>query len=185
MPSSIVVHIHNGWIESSLVNLHPSPFTMLHFEACFTCPRHWNLTLATIALKLIDRSWFWGWWTLFCNSYQLIPLVLCFGISVTNNLLIIPPLHDHGISQDASIHFSMVLMSWTPLEVESLPGLAFFATMPCTSFKCLVNNHLAQYANANFTLPFRPNFCPFFVLPSQIKWTRGCRWLKSLVSFKL
>jgi hypothetical protein len=24
--------------------------------------------------------------------------------------------------------------------------LAFAATKPCTSFKCLVNNHLAQYA---------------------------------------
>jgi hypothetical protein len=23
--------------------------------------------------------------------------------------------------------------------------LAFFATKPCTSFKCLINNHLAQY----------------------------------------
>ncbi len=32
------------------------------------------------------------------------------------------------------------------LEVEGLPGLAFFATKPCTFFKCLVNNHLAQYA---------------------------------------
>ncbi len=32
------------------------------------------------------------------------------------------------------------------LEVENLLGLAFFATKPCTSFKCLVNNHLAQYA---------------------------------------
>jgi hypothetical protein len=31
-----------------------------------------------------------------------------------------------------------------PIEVERLPGLAFFATKPCTSFKCLVSNHLAQ-----------------------------------------
>jgi hypothetical protein len=34
---------------------------------------------------------------------------------------------------------------WGPLiKVEGLPGLAFFAIKPCTSFKCLVNNHLAQ-----------------------------------------
>jgi len=33
-----------------------------------------------------------------------------------------------------------------PLKVESLQGLAFSTTKPCTSFKCLVNNHLAQYA---------------------------------------
>jgi hypothetical protein len=30
-------------------------------------------------------------------------------------------------------------------EVEGFPGLAFFVIKPCTSFKCLVNNHLAQY----------------------------------------
>ncbi len=32
------------------------------------------------------------------------------------------------------------------LEVEGILGLTFFATKPYTSFKCLVNNHLAQYA---------------------------------------
>jgi hypothetical protein len=32
------------------------------------------------------------------------------------------------------------------IEVKGLPGLAFYATKPCTSFKWLVNNHLAQYA---------------------------------------
>jgi len=43
----------------------------------------------------------------------IIPFVLGFGTNVTSNLLIIMPLHDHGISQDASVHFSMVLMSRT------------------------------------------------------------------------
>jgi hypothetical protein len=43
------------------------------------------------------------------------------------------------------------ILAWSwcrrpPVEVEGLPGLAFYATKPCTSFKCLVNNHLAQYA---------------------------------------
>jgi hypothetical protein len=43
------------------------------------------------------------------------------------------------------------ILAWSwcqgpPLKVEGLPCLAFFATKPCTSFKCLVNNHLAQYA---------------------------------------
>ncbi len=28
-------------------------------------------------------------------------------------------------------------------EIEGLPGLDFSTTKPCTSFKCLVNNHLA------------------------------------------
>jgi hypothetical protein len=30
----------NEWIESSLVNLHPSPRVMLHLEACFPRPEH-------------------------------------------------------------------------------------------------------------------------------------------------
>jgi hypothetical protein len=43
------------------------------------------------------------------------------------------------------------ILTWSwcrgfPLEVEGLPTLAFSATKPCTSFKCLVNNHLAQCA---------------------------------------
>ncbi len=40
IPSSIVVHMQNGWIESSLVNFHPFPFVMLHLEARFPHPRH-------------------------------------------------------------------------------------------------------------------------------------------------
>ncbi len=43
----------------------------------------------------------------------------------------------------------ILVWSWCwglPIEVEGLLGLAFSATKPCTSFKCLVNNHLAQYA---------------------------------------
>jgi hypothetical protein len=40
----------------------------------------------------------WEWWTLFCNSYQVIPLALYFGTSTTSNFLIISPLHSHGIS---------------------------------------------------------------------------------------
>jgi hypothetical protein len=45
-----------------------------------------------------------------------------FGTSTTNNLLIILLLHVHDISQDVSIHFSMVLRSrtsfrnWKPLQ---------------------------------------------------------------------
>ncbi len=47
-------------------------------------------------------------------------------------------------------------------EVESLPGLAFSATKPCTSFKCLVNNHLAQYATMQ-VLTLHLHFDPTFV----------------------
>ncbi len=72
--------------------------------------------------------------------------MLCFGMSAINSLLIILHVQDHGISQDASIHFSMVLMSMTFSKVEGFLGLTFFTTQPCTSFKCLVNNHLAKYA---------------------------------------
>jgi hypothetical protein len=49
----IIVHIHNGWIEFSLVNLHPFPSIMLHLETHFPLPRHSNPTLAIVVLKLI------------------------------------------------------------------------------------------------------------------------------------
>jgi len=48
------------------------------------------------------------------------------------------------------------------MEVEGLPGLAFSATKSCASFKCLVNNHLAQYTIMQMpTLHF--HFDPTFV----------------------
>jgi hypothetical protein len=43
---------------------------------------------------------------------------------------------------------------------------------------------MCNNVSANFTFSVQPNLRPFFVLPSQIRWTRGCRWLKSLVGFK-
>jgi hypothetical protein len=47
-------------------------------------------------------------------------------------------------------------------KVEGLPSLAFFTTKPCTSFKCLVNNYLAQYVIMQvLTLHF--HFDPTFV----------------------
>jgi hypothetical protein len=43
----------------------------------------------------------------------IIPFVLGFGTNVTSNILIIMPMPYHGISQDANVHFNMVLMSTT------------------------------------------------------------------------
>jgi hypothetical protein len=47
MPFSIVVHTHNRWIKSSLVNIHLFPSMMLHLEAHFpnlhaSKPNTWN-----------------------------------------------------------------------------------------------------------------------------------------------
>ncbi len=59
------------------------------------------------------------------------------------------------------------ILAWSwcwrpPVEVECLPSLAFFATKRCTSFKCFVNNHLAQYVIMQVpTLHF--HFDPTFV----------------------
>ncbi len=76
---------------------------------------------------------------------------------------------------------------WGPFsKIESLLGLAFSMTKPCTSFKCLVNNHLTQYVTMQVPtlhFHFNPTFI-HYVFPNHIKWTRGCQWLKSLVSFK-
>ncbi len=52
------------------------------------------------------------------------------------------------------------ILAWSwcrgpPATVEGLLGLDFFATKPCTSFKCLVNSHFAQYATVQLpTLQF-------------------------------
>ncbi len=135
----------NGWIESCLANFHLSPFVMLHLKTLFPCLGHWDPTPTTVALKLIWSKLVLGMVDIICNNYQLISFALGFGMNIISSLLIIPPLHNHGISQNANIHFSMVLMSRTFSKVESLPSLAFSTTKPCTSFKCLVNNHLAQY----------------------------------------
>ncbi len=40
----------------------------------------------------------WEWWTLFCNNYQLIPLVLCCDMNTINSLLIFSHVQDCGIS---------------------------------------------------------------------------------------
>jgi len=73
------------------------------------------------------------------------------------------------------------------LKVKGLQGLAFSTTKPCTFFKCLVDKQfgiICNNENANFTIPFRPKLHPFFVLLNQIRWTKGCQWLRNLVSFK-
>jgi len=99
---------------------------------------------------------------LFCNNYQLISFMLGFGINMTNNLLIILPLHNHVISQDVNVHVSMVLMLKIFLDSEGLPCLTLFATKPYTFFKCLVNNHLTHYAIMQIpTLHF--HFNPTFI----------------------
>ncbi len=85
----------------------------------------------------------------------MIPLAFCFGTNTSINFLIISPFHNHCISQNASVHLGMVLMSRTSCSSWGLLGLDFFATKSCTSFKCLVNSHFAQYATVQLpTLHF-------------------------------
>jgi hypothetical protein len=50
------------------------------------------------------------------DNYKFIPLTLGFSMNATNKLLIISPLHGHGISQDANVHFGIVLMSKTSFK---------------------------------------------------------------------
>ncbi len=60
----------------------------------------------------------------------------------------------------------MQILAWSwcwrpPSKVENFLGLAFFATKPCTSFKCLVKNHLTQYATMQMPIlhfHFNPTF---------------------------
>jgi hypothetical protein len=77
---------------------------------------------------------------------------------------------------------------WGPFsEVERPPRFGLFCHQTMGFLQMLSQQPfgtICNNASANFTLPFQPNLHPFFVLPSQIKWTRGCRWLVNLVDFK-
>ncbi len=203
MPFSIVVHIHNEWIESSLVNFHPSPSVMLHLEARFQGPKHWDPTLAIVVLKLIWPTLILGMvdivlqWVdriISCKSSSFSIRDVASRSTLPRPQTLKPNTYNsyskanltntnfgnggHCFVRVTSLsHFCCVLararlttfwsfrlyttmafpkirtfiLAWSwcwgsPIEVESLLGLAFFATKPCTSFKCLVNNHLAQYA---------------------------------------
>jgi hypothetical protein len=167
MPSSIVMHIHNGWIKSSLVNLHPSPFIMLHLKACFPCPRHWDPTLATIVLKLVWPKLVLGMVDIVLEQLLAYPTHVMLCMSAISNILIIPPLRHHGISQDVIIHFSMVSIlrmsfrSWSPPRFhlfyhQTMHLLQMLGQQP---FGTICNN-----VSANFTFPFWPNLHLFFVL---------------------
>jgi hypothetical protein len=71
-------------------------------------------------------------------------------------------MYSHGISQDATFILAWFLCQGPFSKLEGLPSLAFFATKSCTSLKCLVNNHLAQYVKMQVpTLDF--HFDPTFV----------------------
>jgi hypothetical protein len=61
----------------------------------------------------------------------------------------------------------LFILAWSwcqgpPVKVEGLSGLDFSATKLCTSFKCLVNNHLAQYATVQVPI-LHFHFDPTFV----------------------
>ncbi len=84
--------------------------------------------------------------------------------------------------------FSMVLMLKTSFKSWRLPRFGLFCHQAMHLFQMLGQqpfNTICDNASGNFTLPFQPNFHPFFVFLSHIRWTRGCRWLRGLVSFML
>ncbi len=60
-------------------------------------------------------------------------------------------------------------------QVEGLRGLAFSGTNPCTSFKCLVNNRLAQYVIMQMPTPHF-HFDPTFVQPLSFRAKLGGQW---------
>jgi len=138
---------HNGWIESSLVNLHPSPSVMLHFETHCPHPKHWGPTLSTIALKLI-----WPNLILGIGGHCFATATRFFHWRCALARVRLATFWSFRLC--TTIAFPKMwafILAWSwcrgpPTAIEGLPGLAFSATKPCTSFKCLVNNHLAQYA---------------------------------------
>ncbi len=126
IPSSIVMHMQNKWIESSLINLHPFPFVMLDFEACFPCPKHYDPTHALVTLKLIWPKLVLAMVDIVLQQLPFYPTCVGFSTNVINNLLIISLLHDHGVSQATNVYFSMVLMSRTSFRSWNPPRFGFF-----------------------------------------------------------
>jgi hypothetical protein len=135
---------------------------MLHFEAHFPHLRHWYPTPSIVILKLI-------WLTLVLGMVDIIlqklpnhhPCCVLARVRLTTFW---------SFRLYTAVAFSKIracILAWSwcwgPfIEVEGLLGLAFFPTKPCTSFKCLINNHLAQYATMQVpTLHF--HFDPTFV----------------------
>jgi hypothetical protein len=61
-------------------------------------------------------------------------------------------------------------------EIVGFPSLAFFCHQTMHLLKMFGQQQFGTIwnnAHANFTFPFWPNLCPFFVLPNQIRWTKG------------
>jgi hypothetical protein len=92
----------------------------------------------------------------------IVSLTLGFGTNVINNLL---SLCFYTTMAFPKMRTFILAWFWCQnffLEIKGLQGLAFSTTKPCTSFKCLVNNHLVEYATMQMTtLHF--NFYPIFI----------------------
>jgi hypothetical protein len=83
------------------------------------------------------------------------------------------------------------ILAWSwcrgpPVAVEGLLGLNFLASKPCTSFKCLVDSHFAQYAIVQlWTLHFHldPTFVHSLSLRAKLGGQRSASgWQACLVS---
>jgi hypothetical protein len=83
------------------------------------------------------------------------------------------------------------ILAWSwcrgpPVVIEGLPGLDFYATKPCTSFKCLVNSYFAQYATMQLpTLHFHldPTFVHSLSFRAKLGGQRNASgWEACLVS---
>jgi len=92
----------------------------------------------------------------------------------------------------ASPKMWVFILAWSwcrgPLsKVEGFPNLTFFATKPCTSFKCLVNNHLTQYVimqMLSLHFHFDPTFIHSLSFRTILGGQGGRQWMRSLVGFK-
>jgi len=97
------------WIKSSFVKFHPSPSMMFASQGTFLMPHALKSNTCNNCFEInLTKVGFGNGGHCFAT---IIPFVLSFGTNVISNLLIILLLHDHGMSQNASVHFSMVLMS--------------------------------------------------------------------------
>jgi hypothetical protein len=72
---------------------------------------------------------------------------------------------------------NMVLMSKTSYRSWRPPRFGLFCHQAMHLLQMLGQQPfgiICENVSANFKLPFWPNLCAFFVLPSQIRSTKGC-----------
>jgi hypothetical protein len=141
-----------------LFKVHGNPYSLITLSSSLciaywtSCKFHWTLCI--------------------CYTKQLFSCT-----RATSNLLIIPPLHNHSISQYANVHFSMVLMlrtyfkSWKPPRFDLFyhQAMHLFQLFGQQPFGTICDNASAQCKWDKLIIVLKQ--CPPLPKPTLVKLT--------------